>query len=120
MGHYLFVKGAYPDIPPTPKGKLIMSEKCYTILKYLYLIGGKGDSKMLFNAISLEDKEKFNIHNPEFIRVFIRTKTGYLSPTKEQGQKYMDYYGGKYTKVYKLKQRVIDFFDRELKNVDSQ
>ena len=119
MGNALYVKGSF-DIPPTPKGKLIMSEKCYAIIKTFYLLGGKATATQVFNAMSMEDKIKFNIQSPIDIRWFVAYKQIYIRKTDEKGEKYMDMFGGKYKKVYQLNQRALNFFNEEMKNAGSE
>ena len=105
---------------PKIKGRLILGEKSYEIFKTMYLLGGKATSKQIYSAMYINIKEKHNLQTTEHLRWSIMFRPYYITKTDEKGEKYMNHFGGKYTKVYQLKKRVMDYFERELQNADTE
>ena len=102
------------------KGNLIMSEKIFTILKTLYQLGGKADSKEIYDSMEFEDLQKFNLHSPLNIMWSIR-KPHYINRLSGQGTKYLDgktpygkYAFSKNRTVFELKPRVVEFIKKVL------
>lgn len=112
-----FRHGEIFEVDPNMKNRLLISKKMYVMMKAFYDAGGKCTTYKAFQLIDENDKEKYNIRNPNDILWFLTDRNLYITKTDETGDIAQvlnpdrKTYHGRPRKVYQLKPRVIRFIE---------
>lgn len=101
------------DKPFVYQDGVMMTEKAFVVLHAMYNLGGKASSKQIFDVIDLNDRQRFNIQKPVDVMWYLKMKKNYVSKVyDEKGEMYMRGFGGKYRRVFRLRKKVIPFFEK--------